>query len=561
MPNIRQFDNPVGGLNPNNAGVNAMVSLAGSQASSMASVGNSIEGGVNAIGQVVAEYQERNEFSKGGALSATILDNLTNRWKETAKTAPANDSSISATFREKDLEPALEQFLDGFQTENGRKWAQNQADQIRDHFYKVTSADVSTRAGIAAVENIETTVRSLANVAHNDPTALDMTLDMVDSYMKNVKGPLSLDPTASAKIDASVGEQKRALVTQSLAGRAKADPVQFLKELAEGAFEKYNSIIGPEDKKQIEGYARTYASVQREAENAARIEQERAAKDRSNAAAISIVASGRRQDGTYFMPGKAFDDIVEIAKENGQEAGMVTSMFSAFRAINEDATASRKVADDPRVYEDFSQRAFLPQTDDRALTLKELSQARIDRKLSDSSFGYFTTALNDKVQDPKLAERQKKLDQWFTSVKGFITKSTQFTVDPNVSADKYWGDFMRDKQAQFDAGIAAGISVEEMLDQTSKQFIGQDITRYSVASLKAARQSVKTMSSAERPLPPPVDLSPDETPPTRADGETPAAFLGRRKAFDERLKGAVKPPLKPKAPTPTLYEFNERFGE
>src|SRR5258708_19819542 len=88
-------------------------------------------------GQVGAEIDQHNAaqwIGHGAATSASLHSDFVQQWNELASKADPNDASIAQGFKEKILEPSLENFIKGFDgaPDKAQQWALTRADKIRD---------------------------------------------------------------------------------------------------------------------------------------------------------------------------------------------------------------------------------------------------------------------------------------------------------------------------------------------------------------------------------------------------------------------------------------------
>ena len=208
MPNIREYNSPVDGLQPSNLGAEAFAQAgrrigaffnqeAGLQEQAGAKVGSAIA----SAGEVGVKYAEHAEISHGAVGAVGLLAGFTDKWNETAKGAnDPNDPTVAAKFREEQLEPELAKFRDAFTTEGGQRWAEGQIDSIRKHFYEKTTADMSSLAGDAAVTNTTKSINTLANMLRSDPTAFPMAQKMLTDAVDGITSSTNLLPSEAARV-------------------------------------------------------------------------------------------------------------------------------------------------------------------------------------------------------------------------------------------------------------------------------------------------------------------------------------------------------------------------
>src|SRR5882762_273390 len=148
--NIRQLDAPSDlGLRPSETGVEATAGAArriggfynqaadayNTAAGLKQDLGNRIGGAVKDVGQVAVDYMDHQEINQGAAKGADMVVNLTNQWNAKLRDPKFDPNTIETTaaqFRQEVLEPALNKFKEGFNTEKSQDWADHYVNQYRD---------------------------------------------------------------------------------------------------------------------------------------------------------------------------------------------------------------------------------------------------------------------------------------------------------------------------------------------------------------------------------------------------------------------------------------------
>jgi hypothetical protein len=266
MPNIKEYEAPALGLQPSDRGAASFAQVgrrAGAfysqAAGSIAGAGARLGSGIASVGDAAVSYLDHREISAGTAKSAELFDSLTQSWNETAQKADPNDPSVAAKWREEVLNPALDKFQEGFNTEKSQTWSLHRVDQIREHMFHKTAADMSTLAGAAVSNNIKETANTYSNTAVNDPSSVKSLLDHVDH---DIEGILSSSPnikgTDAAKARIEIAQKtKEAIVRAGAFGAIqKADDPEA--EAARWA-KKYPTYINGQEALQLGKAAKTQA--------------------------------------------------------------------------------------------------------------------------------------------------------------------------------------------------------------------------------------------------------------------------------------------------------------
>lgn len=193
MPNIRETNVGALDIRPTEVGVEATAAAARrggaffNQASgAMDALGHRIGSTVRELGDVAVKYIDHQEISRGAAVAAKLMEQKDQEWNQVAKNADPNDPTHAAQWREENLEPALEQFKQGFTTEKSQQYAEHFVEQYRTHMFHKTTADMSSLAADAVHVNTLKTINSLGNTLSSDPSGLDFARDALKSSLDGI---------------------------------------------------------------------------------------------------------------------------------------------------------------------------------------------------------------------------------------------------------------------------------------------------------------------------------------------------------------------------------------
>lgn len=503
MPKIREYENPIQGLRVSNQDAAAAAAAGEAAARGEAESFGDLGGAVSRFGSTVAAMQKhrvQQEISKGAALVATLQDNLSSKWRDLAAKSDPNDASVTQTFRDKELTPALDKFYEGFETEEGRQWAEKVKNDLTQHFYDKTAADTATRSGQALVSNLGTFSNSLVTSVRNDPTSLDTNLKLVDTTIPAmVQSSSNLSPSVAGKVATDlVNKVKSELVKGAIQAAIDANPERGL-QIAEGG--KYREYLDNDDLQSFKQYAETVARIRKQEERSAAVEARRQQEEAGNDRAAQIIATTIRvgPDGSMFTSPDYYRQSLQLAKD-GYKPSLVQSMIAAGRAIDNDNEKGQRAITDPTTYQDFAKRMYLPDGDPQRLTMEEVFTARAQGRLSNGDFAFYKDAISTSIKDPQKIEDQKELNKFFDGYKKFITKSTMMAND--ALGDQRYYEFMRDKQVQFEAARRTGLTPDQLLSPNSPNFIGRDIHRYQITVEQARQTTLQKVTTGVKPLPP-----------------------------------------------------------
>lgn len=223
MAQIKEYSAGAMALKPTETGVEAQAATGrrissnyNEQAAYQQAEGQRIASTVTGLGNAAVNYFEQREKSHGALASAGLLNGLTQDWDAAAKSADPNDPSVAGKFRETELEPRLNKFVESFNTEGGRKWAEAHAASIREHMFTKTTADMSSLAGIAAHNNVIQSTNTFANAVRTDPSSLDFALESARSGIDTmVDASPNLSAAQAAKLKTDLGQKAGEQITRA----------------------------------------------------------------------------------------------------------------------------------------------------------------------------------------------------------------------------------------------------------------------------------------------------------------------------------------------------------
>lgn len=304
MPNIRENSAPQGlGINPSETGINATAAAArriGSSyreaADATGDLGQRIGSAIRTVGDVAVKFEDHREISAGAAKFAELQDNLTQEWNKRAKEADPNDPTVAQKFREEVVEPALENFSGGFNTENSMRFAEQKVEHLRTHMFQKTAADMSTLAGIAVRKNIADSTTAMTNTAITDPSSVPTLLDGVDHSISGVVGSSpTMSATDAARVTSEVSTAtKRAIVHAGAIGaiQKSGDP----ERTAEEWIKKYPNLIDGSEAKALAGNARQQIRARNYDDQVERRRAKEAAQDKSTELTNQYLIDVRSRD-------------------------------------------------------------------------------------------------------------------------------------------------------------------------------------------------------------------------------------------------------------------------
>lgn len=496
MPNIRQFTSGVDSLTPTDRGSTALAIAGGRVASAYDSAGNDLARSGRALGDAVSgvgsaieeagkkyvEHVTTTQMLHALDLAAKAQAAAAQDWNQTMAADAASDThdpALADKWQKDKLAPSLDAIGATFSTKEGQEWWAQHRVQVQQHFTETTAADMSTLAGVQAVQNFTNAGNSAQSLAYNDPTSANLARGTMEAAQKVAIRSLGANasPSAVAAIMRE-GEQQSAAITVAQ-GRgavdASPDPVAAAKAFM--ASPEAVTHLDDNQRAAINGYAETVARSNDTRAKAAQVQAQKAEDDQAEAVSTQISAGLIGADGTIAITPQAVEAFHRYAQMPGalRNSGQVRALGNMIEAH---AGAEQKHdKDDPTTYSDFVQRATLPEGDPRRLTKTEIFQANANFLISDR----FMNQLQEQIKpDSQSNPGQKLLDEnltrYFASVKKTFTGTDPKTGETDLDGDRKFYNFQFEIRRQAAARVAAGDSPEAvnraMLDPTSTIYVG-----------------------------------------------------------------------------------------
>jgi hypothetical protein len=371
MPNIKEFDAPSLGLQPSDRGAAAFAATgrrAGAfysqAAQSIATAGTRLGSAVASAGDAAVNYLDHREISRGTLGSAKLLYDSTESWNTTAKNADPNDPSVAKKWLEEELEPKLQQFQDSFSTEKSQAWALHRADQIREHMFNKTSADMTTLAGVAVTNNIRNTSNIYSNTAMTDPSSVPSMLGHVDH---DIEGIVSSSPNLkgadAARVRSEVSQKTKESIVKAGAFGAiqkSADPVATADEWTR----KYSQYINGAEAKTLGKAAETQARVNANVEKQGKLLDKQNAELQVHTETNKAFTDNVKIDPVTgrFMVNKNFEQaILDIASRNGNAPNAASVAHTYLNWAEAQRDRKEAIVTNPETYTNLLEGMMKPE--------------------------------------------------------------------------------------------------------------------------------------------------------------------------------------------------------
>lgn len=522
MPQIPTGGTADLGLHPTEVGVDAFAGAArrvsalyNQTADSKNQLGAEVGGAIRDGGQVAVDYEDHREISAGAANGAQFVANFNDQWNKTIKTADPNDPSVKAKFLQEQLEPALEKFKSGFNTEKSQDWAEHFADQYRQHMFEKTSADMSTLGGVAVHVNAEKTINGLASAAYSDPSSLDFALKSVDHSIGGmVDSSPNIDVSTAASVKGELGQHaKEAIVMAAGRGMVTKNPDTDLS-----AFEKkYGEYLKPGEIQTLQKAAQSQAKVNAYYDKQTDLAAKQEADLNVHKAATKTLndnVSVDPQTGNPILKPQYFRDALEIARQNPDAPSAAATARTMIDFGESQQNKEAKPVDDPIVKSDLMTRMF---SADHPTTTIDLMKARADGKITDHTFQAYHGLVQELEQTPL------KGPVWhdtIEAVKSELVLSNVGLPGKDITGEGNYAKWAQTFIPQYLAKSRAGTLEPNALDMKDpNSFISKSMGQFKRSIEQRTQDYLSTLSGA-----------PEGTPgvtPTRKVGDVPVpAALG-----------------------------------
>ena len=476
MANISELSAGAGDLaiHPDETGVEATaraaqrINLYGNQeAQDLTQTGERIGRGVASVGEAAVQYMEHREVSAGAAHGATLIAGLNQSWNDAAKNADPNDPSIAAKWRDQTLEPALDQFRQGFNTEGGQQWAEHFVDAYREHAVTKTQADMSSLAGDAVHVNTVQTINSLASATFNDPSTLNFSKD---ALAHSVNGLIGSSPNITADDAAKVKTEllekgQEALVKSAVQGAILKGG--NWKSIAEDP--KNAPYIDQSETMQFVRQQQMYERMDQAETRNERVMTDYTNRQNFNSAADKLELSTLPQKAgdQPVLPNDYWDSVRKIGMQPGVDPQRLESLITKGQQITTQLGKPEPMAP-------ISHATTMDLLGDlrsgKMATNDAIYKAYGDNKLNNADFNFLTSQYNE-MKTPQGERLDKDRDLFF--------KRYQLSIDPDMGMDPK----LTGRQPLYEAEMAArqkeadvrskGGDPHSVYDPSSPNFFGK----------------------------------------------------------------------------------------
>ena len=535
MPNIREYKsqvNGVGGLQPTDRGVSALSNAANdvaqggrTQAVMAERAGRSLESGVNALAQPIADIAEthysKQDIIKYGADSAAAITALTAKWNDTRNHADPNDPLVAQRFNEEVLQPALSEFGKGYITKAGQQMALDFRTRMLDHFANVQDADQKIADRAAVEKNLVTMQNQNAVTLHTDPTSFDLVNENTHNTVAAYKRAAGLDAASNAHLDEL--EQGMLRTNARAAGRGMGDknPDELIKAIDSGWASKY---LTETDRQELRAYGE---QQQREAKAAQRADitfKEHQDKEAADKALVGITTGLTQPDGTLVPNPQVIRDLRDkYAGLPGAESATYRAALGFANALQENRDNKFLPKTDAALREQFDARAALQPDDPNVLTRTDIFKAYTNNQLSDKEYSVYQNQLSVMARDPLKRDAYRQFNEWAATIKPSIDRSVFGGQADSVGAQAF-GQFKIQARAAFEQAYEAGTWKQAITAHKGDDYIGNLAQPWQTSTQEQMRRMQTTFQNGTPILTGPI--TPPKVNLPEADSKKPPAEAG-----------------------------------
>lgn len=381
-------------LHPNDTGMEVAAQAGRRIGSFYHQIGDDIGGAVSQLGDQYQKQVAIQEVSKVQAQAATTFAGLSKSWNDIASSADPNDTTIGDKFKVS-MEDTLSKLGDGVSTPQAKEYVRQETAQIRQHMYERTAADMSTRAGDAAVGNFTAANNARQSAVLEDPTSLDLNLGLTDGATEALISGHGLTPDKASALRLAGQESKTQLAKAAVMGTIMKGNTGAAMSMLDDP--KLSQYLNADEKERLGTFATEWQEKQvRETQlQAEQVKRQQEAVAEQKAMSISSMIQVGPDGKLVAAPGTA-----AAIQEYDHTPGAIPGRSSAMKEQLEHALkGDSDVADNEDIRNQFFARM---NSDGVPLTAKDVVNAELQGQLSHKTAELFMRGVDasDKDKDP-----------------------------------------------------------------------------------------------------------------------------------------------------------------
>ena len=507
MPQIEVYSPPSSGqveLHPADFGERSTVQMARNTRVEAEQAGARVKAGVGEIaqaaGNIVKQYQHT-DITQGMSRFATTINSLHDAATAFMKdpNLDLSDPNLMQKFMDQHYEPAMDAVRSGINTQAGMDAFNEHYNEYTTHFRQQFQTDLSTIAGIHNDAGIENYMAQTSNLIQKNPSALGPALATIDSTMRAM---VSSNPNISAP------DQQKSLDKYGRAARQQFEESALYSVMRTntGAAQ---ALLDSGELKDVDGMKANMAlkqmrsiDLQNAAAGRAITEfNERQANDHAMAQTvehIGVLAQQARagdSDALAKLRDLSTNILVEGPKMGMKGTSAYQSSQMALDTLHHIASRSDVITDQGTL-----------STVNQQITDPNGPQIGVDDIISLKRAGKLSEAdANDAVRDIQTIKSDPSVLSSFQEFHKDVLQFQPLIANANpTSALGAEGlgisrsrEFENDHFKMFKDGLGKGLSAQDMLDATSKNYIFKDLQDYMVTPAQEQTQFGKSFTLGE----------------------------------------------------------------
>jgi hypothetical protein len=460
--NIKQFTSPIDTIDPNKLGTAAdqLSTSARMEGALYRQAGEDYKEAGKTLGEAIDNHHFMNEVSTGAAASAAMTNNKMEEWRQAAsQPGAAHDQELQKKFMENSLEPALQQWQDGFSTERGQKWALDHADTIRQEFYHTTAADMANITGEQRHADVTTQMNQLGAMVAKSPATADLAIKQWNSFID----AQAQDTTFQTPENASKLQTWRQDGLNEIAKvqvKSFADQKNFA--VAQGLLDSgvHDKNIPPSERLELGEYIKRAQKDAQSDQLRAMELQDKIQKQKADAVKSDIIDREMSP-----QPGDKPVTNAEIRQNPDLKFEDKKQMYQVL-AKDDTTTASQSAGNARDMFNNIVKPAGDP---DKITSLSAINQAYIDGKINKADLDWLSKRFND-YGGSQNENANKDWDTFYKDHLPQIDKSTMLKNDPLSKENAYkYQQFVESKKQEY---LAQNKDPHDLIDPTKPDYLG-----------------------------------------------------------------------------------------
>lgn len=457
---------------------------------------------------------------QNAALSVLQLK-MSDQWSQTLQEAQASgkadDPTLATNFRAQVVEPAMQQWANGFSTKSGQAYANVRINEFRQHYYEKTAVDQAGMSAQAAVQQSQLEVNALAADSFAHPGNTDFNIGTAKNSIEATiaahsgqaidgapNGVTWTPEQANSYRTEMTSRAQTALALMHFHGLAQQDPQSALEALKNK--DPLTMYLTGEQQSSVNTYAmeqQRWADSQ--ARQAAALARQQA-NDKTTYQVSQITDKFYGPNGQYVAPTPQDLDTLRkmhLPNETAEQSERIDTALKLANSSFEASNTGKSVEGDTPTYAAAYARLGDPKN---PLTKVEVEKLQIAANLGGKGLSVFQAqtlreGIDHAAADPNVAKAQSRLNRYLEDNKGFITKSTM--VNSDAQGDIQFGRLRVDAFAQYEklvaSGVPAGQAVDQLTDRTKPGSLEGQFRNYQTGSKEGMKGLMDTMSTATLP--------------------------------------------------------------